>query len=173
MRCWIVLLFACSAPAFGQGAVPEQLKTLLDHARSHSREHLDTRGATPDFAQIKELLREWIESRLPPLTRSDEDILTAFQLTAELAKAGLVCRYYPEAEEVKCPDQDTTGFLGDIKIHRSGKFLVVETGVGIQCGYDESAYIYQWEDNRCGDTGRANRTATRRTITSPNTCRPC
>jgi hypothetical protein len=24
---------------------------------------------------------------------------------------------------------------------------VVQTAVGIQCGYDESAYIYEWKDN--------------------------
>ena len=148
MGFWTVLLFACAAPVLGQVPVPEQLKTLLAHARSHSREHPDTRGATPDFANIKKLLREWIESRLPPLTRSDQEIVTAFQLTAELAKAGLVCRYDPQGEEVKCPDQDPTGFLGNIKLHQSPGFLVVETGVGIQCGYDESAYIYQWKDDR-------------------------
>jgi hypothetical protein len=120
----------------------------LAHARSHSREHPETRGASSDFAPIKDQLREWIESRLTPPTRSGEDTVTAFQLNTELAKAGIDCDYHPEAPESGCRDQDLTGFLGDVQLHRSDEFLVVQTAVGIQCGYDESAYIYERKDNR-------------------------
>jgi hypothetical protein len=64
MRYLAVLLLAWAAPVLGQVPVPAQLKTLLVRARGHLREHLETRGATSDYAQIKDQLREWIESRL-------------------------------------------------------------------------------------------------------------
>jgi hypothetical protein len=143
-----LLLLAWAAPILAQTPVPEELKALLVRVRGHSHEHLETRGATPDFARIKALLREWVESRLTPLARSGEDTLTELQLNTELVKAGIDCDYFPEPPQTKCPDQDLTGFLGDIQLHRSGGFLVVQTAIGIQCGYDESAYIYEWRENR-------------------------
>jgi hypothetical protein len=36
------------------------------------------------------------------------------------------------------------GYLGVVTVQRSGSFLIVTTGVGIECGYDQSAYIYTW-----------------------------
>ena len=107
--------------------------------------HQETRGATPNLTRIKHLLREWIESRLTPLSRPDEDTALAFQLNADVEKAGLSCDYFPRPGQAKCPDQNMIGFLGDIKLHRSAEFLVMQTAVGIQCGEDESAYIYEWK----------------------------
>lgn len=96
---------------------------------------------------MKRQLREWIESRLPPLTREGEEIVTALQLNAELVQAGITCVEDSAVQDNKCPDRDLTGFLGGIQLHRSGEFLVLQTAVGIQCGFDESAYIYEWKDN--------------------------
>jgi hypothetical protein len=45
--------------------------------------------------------------------------------------------------EKGCPDRGEPGYLGDIKLH-FGAALVVTTGVGIDCGFDESAYAYSF-----------------------------
>ena len=74
--------------------------------------------------------------------------MTAFRLNTELVNAGLVCTFAPKVGEVRCPDEDQIGFLDAVMLHLSGEFLVVQTGIGIECGYDESAYIYQWKDDR-------------------------
>jgi hypothetical protein len=148
MRWVIVLLLAGGVSAIAQTRPPDALRALLVAAREHPLEHLETRGATADFTLIKHQLRDWIESRLTPLNRQDEEVVLAFQLTSELKKAGLNCNYPPEANAIQCPDQNAIGFLGDIKIRRSAGFLVVQTAVGIQCGYDESAYVYEWNEDR-------------------------
>jgi hypothetical protein len=140
MRAAMVLL-ACQALALGQGPPPESLRAMLLEARQHAGEHLDSRDATPELTRIKHGLRDWIESHLTPLTRPDEDTVLAFELNAELRKGGLACADH-------CPEQNLIGFLGDIKIRRSGGFLIVQTGAGIQCGNDEAAYIYQWKADR-------------------------
>jgi hypothetical protein len=137
----VMVLLACQALALGQAPPPESLRATLLEARRHAGEHPDSRDATPELTRIKHGLRDWIESRLTPLTRPDEDIVLAFQLNAELLKAGLACGD-------QCPEQNLIGLLGDIKIRRSGGFLIVQTGVGIQCGNDESAYIYEWKADR-------------------------
>jgi hypothetical protein len=45
-----------------------------------------------------------------------------------------------------CPDWTLLGFLADLKIHRSRGFLILQSGIGIECGYDDSAYLYSWSD---------------------------
>jgi hypothetical protein len=39
------------------------------------------------------------------------------------------------------------GFVDPVRFHRDDEFLTVQTSVGIGCGYDDSAYIYQWNKN--------------------------
>jgi len=38
----------------------------------------------------------------------------------------------------------TLGYLDDVHLRREQEFLIVQTSAGIWCGYDDSAYIYQW-----------------------------
>jgi len=148
MRWVLVLLLAGGASAIAQTRPTNTLRALLVAARDHPNEHPETRGATPELTLIKHQLRDWIESRLTRLKLDDEEVVLAFQLNAELRKAGLSCSDSLEANEIQCPDESLIGFLGDIKLHRGGDFLVVQTAVGIQCGYDESAYIYEWNEDR-------------------------
>lgn len=143
----IVLLAVCAA-AFGQTPHLDALRALLVPQREHPREHMETRGATSNFTVIKHHLRDWIESRLTPLKGKDEDVVLAFQLNTELRKMGLACSESPAPDEIKCPDWSLVGFLDQIAIHRSGEFLIVQTAIGIYCGADESAYIYQWKEKR-------------------------
>ena len=52
--------------------------------------------------------------------------------------------------ETPCPDWSLLGFLNEIKLYRPppSEFLVSQTGVGIECGFDESAYAYEWSGDR-------------------------
>jgi hypothetical protein len=140
MRRVFVLLFAVVWPVPGQDSL-DNLRKLLIPERQHPLDHVETRGATPVLTLEKHYLRDWIESRLTPLEQTDEDRVKAFQLNSELKAAGLTC-------ETKSCDESLIGYIGDVAMHRDGGFLVVQTAVGIQCGFDESAYIYQWKDKR-------------------------
>jgi hypothetical protein len=148
MRAAILLLLACGPSIFGETAALDKLRALLVPMRRHVREHVKTRGATPQLTVAKHQLRDWIESRLTSLTQTGEEAVLASQLNGEIKQAGLTCSDPPEPGEVPCPEQNIIGYLGDIKLVRSGEFLVVETAVGILCGEDESAYIYEWKENR-------------------------
>jgi hypothetical protein len=45
----------------------------------------------------------------------------------------------------------------ECKLHRSGIFVVLKTGVGIECGFDESAYLYAGRMKAGGEFGRPSR----------------
>jgi hypothetical protein len=65
-----------------------------------------------------------------------------------LQNAGLFCHGYGDPDEPQCPDRTMLGYLDEIELRREGEFLVVQTSVGIDCGMDESAYIYRRRDDR-------------------------
>ena len=110
--------------------------------------HLRVRGATPELTVIKHKLRDWVESRLTPLAWDGGPEALARQLNEELKQAGLVCAndHPPQPGETVCPDWSQLGFLSQIKLYRPARseFLVLQTGVGIECGFDESPYAYGW-----------------------------
>jgi hypothetical protein len=129
-------------------APPDSLSALAATLQSLRGGSLDllapARGATPQFTAAKHELRDWIESRLPapPL---DPDQL-ALTLNAELRAAGLFCG--EEASSTPCPQFNTAGFLAPITVRWVNSFLVVQTGLDIICGSDDSAYLYEWKDSR-------------------------
>ncbi len=137
MRVAAALLLSVGLAAFAQTPPPAELRTLLEPLRAHPNDNQETRGATPVFTRIKHILRDWIESRLSSLEEWDDGVALSHQLNTELLKSGLAC------DDARCPDQSLLGYLGDLRIRRSGELLVVQTAVGIQCGVDESAYAYE------------------------------
>jgi hypothetical protein len=148
VRLLIFLFPLCCAALLGQTSPLDDLRILLEPMRAHASENLESRGATPGLTVVKHRLRDWIESRLTPLTRADEEVVLAFQLNQELRDAKLACDYHAATSVAPCPDQTLVGYIGEIAIHRDGGFLIVETAVGIQCGTDGSAYIYEWKNER-------------------------
>ncbi|HSP69768.1 MAG TPA: hypothetical protein VLN48_18720, partial [Bryobacteraceae bacterium] len=58
-----------------------------------------------------------------------------------LHEAKLFCG---EGQAPECPDQFLNGFLGDVSLKRESGFLILQTALGIECGFDESAYVYSW-----------------------------
>lgn len=103
------------------------------------------RGATSRLTVAKHQLRDWVESRLKGLTlRGDERELER-KLNGELRDANLFCGEGTPNKQ-PCPDWTQLGFLDEVKIRRSSGLLILQTAIGIQCGFDESAYLYSWSD---------------------------
>jgi len=93
----------------------------------------------------KHQLRDWVESRLASLSGRGDEGEFERKLNAEIRKAKLTCGPAdPVREQPPCPDWYYSGFVGDLVVRRKAGFLIVQTGVGIVCGYDESAYVYSW-----------------------------
>jgi hypothetical protein len=122
------------------------LRATLLSLRKQVNQHGETRGATPQLTVAKHQLRDWIESRLPPLKHEHDEVIAASQLNEALREANLFCSDSPDRGEDQCSGETELGYLDEVKLKFS-EFLIVQTAVGIDCGYDESAYIYQ----RSGD----------------------
>lgn len=126
----------------------DALRALLIPMRSEKAQDPTARGATPALTEIKHQLRQWIESRMKSLDRRGETGDLQAKLNAELTAAGLTCSW--ETNGPHCPGWWLLGYLSNIQFRREGAFLTLTTGVGIECGYDDSAYLYQWADTGGG-----------------------
>ncbi len=138
-RFFASFLLAC---AFARGqSGPDALRAALESLRPHAQEHRETRGATPALTPIKHQLRAWVEVRLQSFPRDgDEDALNR-ELQESMGRARLLC-----------PDGcvfTSLGYVDPVRVRHlrlqdQGEFLIVQTSVGIACGYDDSAYAYEW-----------------------------
>jgi len=125
------------------------------------------RGAMPVLMDVKHELRDWIETRLRQFPRKDDPDSLAKALNAELDAADLTCTAPRQPQRCASSEYqfDGTGYLTAISIETdpgsvwySGQdpnhqsvaraVFVVKTNVGILCGTDESAYVYEWSNNR-------------------------
>ncbi len=127
-----------------------EIHTLLQRVRAEASQHAETRGASAEFTTVKHQLRDWIEPQLARLT-SDSDELEKTELVMKindaLKEAHLLCSTEPECST---NEQTSLGYLGDIKIdlRQRDSFLVLQTAIGVECGYDESAYVYAWRNGK-------------------------
>jgi len=123
-----------------QGPPPAGLPAMLRQLRDHLDEHRATFGATPELTTAKHQLRDWVESRLAGFGERVDVPAFAGMLHAAVRDAGLLC----DDLQDQC-DWNFLGYADDIRVSRSDPFLIVVTAIGINCGYDESAYVYRWE----------------------------
>jgi hypothetical protein len=151
-RLWLALWFS-SIPLLAQDPL-DDLRAALKPLRRQP--HRDTRGATPALTTIKHRLRDWAEVRLASFPRNgDEDALNR-EFQEALGNAGLLC-----------PDGcvfTALGYVDPVRVRRQGEFLTVQTSVGIACGYDDSAYVYEWRAGkwqRLFETEQTNYTKSR------------
>jgi hypothetical protein len=131
---FFLLIVLLVAPVAAQDRPLEALRTSLVALRPHHDELPDTRDATSQLTVVKHQFRGWIESHLVGFSPADQDRTLLATLHAGLRDAKLFCQ-----------DECITSYLGfvdDVQIYREREFLVVQTGVGIRCGYDESVYVY-------------------------------
>jgi hypothetical protein len=122
----------------------DAIRALLLPMRSADFSGNKVRGATPATTAVKHQLREWIEPRLSPLQWNGvrwtpDPIVLQEQLNDELTREGLFC----VSEWKGCESRTPLGFLGRIVLDMRSGVLVAKTAVGIECGYDESAYAYE------------------------------
>lgn len=129
----LVLVFLASAQAADLKL--DALRTALVAMRGNPPAGAGHRGATPQLTAAKRLFRDWIESRLP--------VTDAGPLNEALEKAGLLCSW-SKATAPECPEWFQQGFVSPVRVVTvAGGVMVVTAGVGIECGYDESLYIYR------------------------------
>jgi hypothetical protein len=115
----------------------------LQKVRAGFDDHRTTLGATGELTTAKHLLRDWIESSVTTAPEAVDAHLLAAALHAALRDGGLLC-----VEMVGDCATNDLGYVDDVRIYRVGEFLTVVTAVGINCGYDESAYAYAWRNGR-------------------------
>ncbi len=132
---WVLLLAWPSVLAQTDSLAP--LRATLQTLYRHRQENPATRGATADLTVAKHQLRDWFEQRLAKFDPAGNEV--AINREFQEALAGL-----------RCPDGCVTtalGFADPVRVHRQGEFLTVQTSLGIACGYDDSAYVYEWRAN--------------------------
>ncbi len=101
------------------------------------------RGATPQLTVAKHQLRDWIESRLPELGERDDPSGFGSALNSDLRGAGLI--FGPTNDTGPDPwSTERIGYLNAVRVQRRSRFVVIITSLDIQCGEDDSAYVYAW-----------------------------
>jgi hypothetical protein len=101
-----------------------------------------TRGATPELTTAKHQMRDWIESLLTNFPENGEEIALWNQIHNGLRDAKLFCTDY----NLECYPSNR-GFVDEAVITRDRGFLIIQTAIGIFCGYDYSGYVYRWIEN--------------------------
>ena len=159
MRPCLLLCLAAVCAALAPGARAQDPSLTALHAtiaplRTRFFDDSVTRGATPEFASIKHQLRDWIERQLGGVKSEDDDVRLALQLNDRLKQADLMCEAAGAAGTDRCDhgpryDWNARGFVDDVRLEqqRYGQILVVRTALGIECGYDDSAYVYERRDD--------------------------
>jgi hypothetical protein len=115
------------------------LRATLQQLGAELDQHRSTYGATPALTGAKHQLRDWVESRFAGLAPGFDPRTFAASLHDELRRAALLCD--------DC-DNNVLGYVDDVRVARTGGFLVVVTAMGVSCGYDESAYVYAQDGGR-------------------------
>lgn len=138
-------------------ALHQQLAPLRQQAVAHQRLPFNYAGgapegrlASPALTEVKHGLRDWIELQLARLGQNADEQEFARIINARLGQADLLGRGIGENAGDRAPageDYSGIGYLDPVRIERQqyGRILLVRTGVGILCGSDESAYLYEWQ----------------------------
>jgi hypothetical protein len=153
VRIWAALcvLLVVAAPAMAADDGLKALSATLTALRtSHGAN--DERDAGPELTPAKAQMRAWIESRIGGVVLYYDTKPAADALNKALKDAGLTCPDTPKVCDH--PDApagfDARGYVGDVSLSFAGRYLAVETSLGVRCGYDESVYLYARGD---GDKG--------------------
>lgn len=134
--------------AVAQESLLTALNAALVPLRAQPQARPEVRGAAPQFTTLKHQLRDWVESRLVDFPQRGSEIALAQELNAVLLKAELTCSTNRGGPAEYCSSESFVGYLGTLRVTRQQDFLIVETSVGIICGYDESAYLYSWNGSK-------------------------
>ena len=134
----LLALIALTFAAYAEDAHLGAIRTALDTLRQAPRKSAGPRDSGPELTLAKHNLRDWIGSRLTAMTSQVDERELEYTLNSDLRQAKLLC-------SDRTSDQQTC-YLNAIRFRRSGAFLIAQTGVEIECGFDESAYLYSWSE---------------------------
>jgi hypothetical protein len=135
---WAVFLLAASV--LMSAADLEAIRATQTKLIAARGKNQDVRGANPDLTVLKHQLRDWAESQIVHSGPFPEVTTLSATLNALFDQKKII---EPE------PDDDWPG-LGAVApfevSHPDGDsaWLKLEIGVAIDCGYDESVYLYEW-----------------------------
>jgi len=148
-----ILILVMTLAAAGQ--TPSRLaeiRTELEHVKAESPGPSETRGASPRLTTIKHELRDWIESQISQLASDPNggdgaERLLAARLNAELRQEHLL---WEGGDSAGDSASSSVGYLGKVQLRYQQRqtFLVLKTAVEVDCGFDESAYLYRQENGR-------------------------
>ena len=144
----VALFMAGAEMAVAQESLLTALYAALVPLRAQPQARPEVRGASPQFTTLKHQLRDWVESRLVDFPQRGSEAALAQELNAVLLKAELTCSTNRGGPAEYCSSESFVGYLETLRVTRQQEFLIVETGMGIICGYDESAYLYRWNGSK-------------------------
>src|SRR5580704_10972946 len=145
MQCGLVVVCVfCAATAAAQDAQLEAVRKTVLSVRDFAQSHSDVSGAMPELTTAKHQIRDWIEARLASFPENGDEAMLSNYFLAGIANDRLFCD-----DDNDCRPT-ALGFLDEIAVNRDHGFLIVRTavGTGIRCGYDHSAYVYEWKGSR-------------------------
>jgi len=137
------ILFLGSLAAAQDSQISALAKTVLS-LREYVASNSGVRGGLPQLTVAKHQLRDWVESRLTSFPEKGDVGALTTDLLAGLEGANLFC------DDPSDCVATSIGFLDQVLVNRERGFLTIATavGTGIRCGYDYSAYLYEWRANR-------------------------
>jgi hypothetical protein len=140
---FLIVTLSIARLCIAQPAAPATLRPVLQQLRSGFDAHRATLGATEALTTVKHGLRAWVESQLIATPESVDTRALAAALHVALRDASLLC-----LDMAGDCATNALGYVDDVRVTHAGEFLSVVTAVGINCGYDESAYAYTWRNGR-------------------------
>ena len=149
MRRWGLAFLICVCALQPAGAEDAGLKPLSAKLVAIRATHgaNTMRDAGPELTPIKHDLREWVEGQLPALGQHGDLAKFAKQMNHTLH--ALACDAGCSRQIAKdLAEENDRGYLGDVTLSYVDydRYLAVQTNVGVRCGFDTSAYIYEWRN---------------------------
>ncbi len=140
----LLALILLPLAAVAQDARLAAIRDTVLGIRRYANDHQDARGGIPQVTTAKHQIVAWIETRLATFPQNGDPATLNEIFHDGLRDAKLFCD-----NDADCLPT-ALGFLDEIQVSRQGEFLIAETavGVGVRCGYDYSAYVYQWTAGR-------------------------
>jgi hypothetical protein len=137
-----IVFFTMFAPnIFALDPQLEKLQATQKRLLAHREEYLKNNGGGPEQTVFKHQLQDWIESKLVELDEKGDEKALQNAINNLIEDAGLIFAGKENADEF-------IGYFDSIQLKRNGDLITLTTGVGILCAYDESAYAYEWKNNK-------------------------
>ena len=135
----ILAIFIFALPLPAQDLQLGALRTTIMAMRETPNASRPTRGATAELTTAKRQHRDWVESLLTKFPENGDEAALLDQIHNGLRDAELFCTDY----NLECYPSNR-GFVDEAVVGRDRGFLIIQTAIGIFCGYDYSAYLYRW-----------------------------